>query len=286
MFKKGVILTLFLIFGDLDASTIRLNFIKIIEYNFSHPTDIVGDGSGKIYVLDGVNNRIVQISLNDGPKEIVIKDDSIKLAVGIDYNDGIWVADTPRNRLVKINGVAQIETEIMLDKSARPLDISFINNSIYFSDRHSHNIGVVDIKSLSIEYIGSKGDELGEFTFPGPLFKFNESVLLISDIYNGRVIGMKNDHRLFFKIASFGTDLGYVYRPKGISVDSKNRIWVADGFTGVIQAFSHDVTFLGVGVENAKKIQLNTPTGIWIDQDDYLWVVESMVNRVSIWQIK
>lgn len=268
------------------ASEIEFVHVKSFQNSFSHPTDIVGNDDGDIFVLDGVNGRIVKLSLSKPIQFITPKNEIINLAVGIDYNDGIWIADTPRHRLLQIDKSGNIISNIPLNESVEPVDVSAQKNVLYYTDRSNHELGVVDLIGLTNRSIGKKGESLGEFTFPGHLFQLNESYFLISDIYNGRVVGMTSNKSIFFKVASFGTDIGNVYRPKGIGVDSKDRIWVADGFTGLLQAFDQDGSFLGVAKQGNTILRLTTPTGIWVDHQDQIWVVESFSNTVSVWQIK
>lgn len=272
--------------GFLFSTEIDFVHIKSYQESFLHPTDIVGNNSGDVFVLDGVNGRIVQLHLSEKTAFIYPENESIHDAVGIDYHNGIWIADTPRHRILKVGESGEIRSNIRLSSSSQPVDVCVKDNFIHFTDRNNHQIGVVDLINLENHFIGEKGESLGEFTFPGHMIQLNNSYLLVSDIYNGRVVGLTSNKSLFFKVASFGTQIGQVYRPKGIGLDSKKRIWIADGYTGLIQAFDQDGTFLGTAKQNGSLLRLTTPTGIWIDQQDRMWVVESFSNTVSVWQIK
>jgi len=284
--KRNWLFIFWILSGFLFATEIEFVHVKSYQNSFSHPTDIVGNGSGDVFVLDGVNGRIVHLNLSKTTNFIYPVNESIHNAVGIDFQNGIWIADTPRHRLLKVDELGRIKSNIPLSKSSQPVDVCAKDNFIHFTDRNNHQIGVVDLVNLENHFIGEKGSSLGQFTFPGHMFQLNNSYFLISDIYNGRVVGMTANKSLFFKVASFGTQISQVYRPKGIGVDSKNRIWIADGYTGLIQAFDQDGTFLGAAKQNDTLLRLTTPTGIWIDQHDRIWVVESFSNTVSVWQIK
>lgn len=264
---------------------IELAFIKNIEFGFSHPTDITGSDDGSVYVLDGMNNRIVHISPDKSLKAISPKKGSIHKAVGIDYDTGIWVANTSFHQVCKISPDGTIERIIQLPKNAEPVGLDFNTNHLILSDRRHHQILVIHRSTNHISYIGSKGKKMGQFQFPGPIQMLDNEKLIVSDILNGRVVGTTLGNPLQFRIAQFGVNLGSVYRPKGIAIDSNNRIWVVDGYTGTIQAFREDGDYLGVGTQKGETIHLTTPTGMYIDKQNQIWIVESFQNRVSVWEI-
>jgi len=81
-------------------------------------------------------------------------------------------------------------------------------------------------------------------------------------------------------------DRGQFYRPKGVAVDKKDRIYVSDSYLGVVQVFERFRRFLGVLGTHEKKMQkFSTPVGITIGDDLRLYVVEMQLNRVSVYQV-
>jgi hypothetical protein len=63
-------------------------------------------------------------------------------------------------------------------------------------------------------------------------------------------------------------------------------VWVADGYTGALQAFSISGKFQGIASKDGESLALSAPMGIYIDKQDRLWVVESFASKVSVWRIK
>jgi hypothetical protein len=286
-FMNNLFFILIFVLSGVLLSNERIKVFHVISFDSltSYPTDIVGSPDGTIFILDGVNNRVLEIDQNFNTNIIIPKNESIKMSVGIGYDDGIWIADTPRNRLCKMNENGEFTNIITLDKSTFPVDLIFFKNKIYYSDKNNHEIGNINKINNKINNFSNKGNEISNLSFPGPILNYNNDYFLISDILNGRVIGSTFDLSFNFSISNFGTQIGQTYRPKGIAKDKYNNIWIADSYTGLIQIFSIDGTFIDVIKKNDTEKQFSTPTGIWIDNFSKLWVVESIINRVSVWEI-
>ena len=62
---------------------------------------------------------------------------------------------------------------------------------------------------------------------------------------------------------------------------------VSDSYLGVIQVFDRDGTFLDIlGDEKGSITRFETPTGMFIDKQMRLYVVEMLANRVRVLQLK
>jgi tripartite motif-containing protein 71 len=89
-------------------------------------------------------------------------------------------------------------------------------------------------------------------------------------------------------IGGWGVEKGEFFRPKGVAVDRNNRIYVSDGYMGVIQVFRSTGEFysaVGDITENKVK-KFHTPAGIFIDDNNRLYVVEMFANRISVYNIE
>jgi DNA-binding beta-propeller fold protein YncE len=70
-----------------------------------------------------------------------------------------------------------------------------------------------------------------------------------------------------------------------VAVDSAGRFYVSDSYLNVVQVFSDTGKFLYVLGDDGKPRRFDTPTGIALDTDDHLYVVEMLKNRVSVFGI-
>ena len=70
-------------------------------------------------------------------------------------------------------------------------------------------------------------------------------------------------------------------------MDRSDRVYVSDSYMGVIQVFDPQGKFSGVLGETGKKSirRFTTPTGLFIDAHNRLYVVEMQANRVGVYQI-
>ncbi len=264
---------------------IVLSQVQEFESGFNFPTDITGNARGDVFVLDAMNDRVVLLNKNGAVSEIKPQRDSFYKAVGIAIiDDEIWIADTPRSRLLKMRLDGRISQVVKLDHGTEPVDLISVGKNKVVTDRLNHTITVLDENNREKYYWGKRGEKVGEFINPGFLAAAPENRLIIGDILNRRVMSYSQSGRYPQIIARPGVERGQTFRPKGVALDSQNRIWIADGYTGSLQAFSVSGKFQGVATRDGKSLELSAPTGLWVDAKDQLWVVESFSNKVSVWR--
>jgi sugar lactone lactonase YvrE len=286
--KLQYILSLILIICSpqiIKAQKIDLVNVATYESDFLYPTDICGNDQGDVFVLDAMNDRVVNISSSGQVKIIQPQRGTIYKAVGIAWiSDQLWIADTPRSRLLRMDEKGRISQVIELDRGSEPVDLIGISGYMAISDRLNHSITVLDEQGKEKFYWGKRGSKIGEFINPGFLAVGPENRLLVSDILNRRVLSFSASGRFPQIIAKPGVEEGQVFRPKGLGLDSESQVWIADGYTGSLQAFSISGKYLGLAAAEGKALQLSSPIGMWIDEKDQIWVVESTANKVSVWQ--
>ena len=268
-----------------QAQEIDFTLVRSFEADMYFPTDICGNDQGDVFVLDAMHDRVMRFSENARSSEISPQRDTFYKAVGLAWINGeLWIADTPRSRLLNLALNGRIKQIIELDPDIEPVDLTGINGNLVVTDRNNHSITVLDHQGQEKYFWGTRGEQIGEFIYPGFITEGPEHRIVVSDILNRRVMSFSQSGRFPQMIAKPGVERGQVLRPKGLALDSENRVWVADGYTGSLQAFSISGKFLGVGIDDGKPIKLSAPMGIWVDKHDRVWVVESSVNRVSLWQ--
>lgn len=288
--KTLLISILVLCFGlgdGLNAQNIVFSPVREFKADFNYPTDICGNEKGDIFVLDGVNDRVVQLKSGGEVVEIKPQRESIYKAVGIAWINGeLWIADTPRSRLLKMTLDGRISEVIQLDHDTEPVDLIAVADHKIITDRMNHSITVIDQNNKEKYYWGKRGEKIGEFINPGFLASAPENRVIIGDILNRRVVSYSQSGRYPQIIAKPGVHKGQVFRPKGVAVDSENRIWVVDGYTGSLQAFTITGTYLGIATVDGQTLELSAPMGIYIDKQNLIWVVETFDNKVTVWRTK
>src|SRR5207247_1821912 len=91
---------------------------------------------------------------------------------------------------------------------------------------------------------------------------------------NGRVVKFSKDGKFVKAWGKKGTGPGEMDTPHAITMDSKGRIFVADRGNSRVQIFDQDGKF----IDQWK--QFGRPSGIYIDKNDTLYVVDSQSNAM------
>jgi len=273
-----------------------------IQADFSQPSDVVVGNSGKIYVLDGVNNKIKVFNhkgtylFSFGGAGKGKGKFNFPLGIGIDESDRIYVADSGNHRVQIFSPdgtyLSQFTTDTNMEgaKPSDPTDV-VVNNTLkrcYVVDNDNHCILLYDLeKGVLLKTQGTMGMEKREFRFPFLLDIDQEGNLYIVDVINTRVKVLDPEGNYLTSIGGWGVEKGEFYRPKGVAVDSKNRVFVSDSYLGIIQVFDQDGRFLYIlGDEKGSIIKFVSPTGLFIDKKMRLYVVEMFADRVRVLRLK
>ena len=270
-----------------------------IKQEFLQPTDVAVGKEYRIYVMDGVNNLVKVFDSNGvfiftfGGKGTVQGMFDSPLGISTDSEGRVYVADTgnkriqifsPHGKFLSMFPVKQVDTP----RPADPVDIAIDDKRerLYVVDNDNHNIKVYSLKDYRLlEQWASEGKRRQELKYPF-LITTSNSLVYVVDVLNTRVQAFNPDGVSVSIIGNWGVDLGQLYRPKGVAVDEKGRIFVSDSYVGALQVFNRFGHFKSVvGNENGKVMKWETPVGITIDDRMRLYVVQMFINQVSVYQI-
>ncbi len=267
-----------------------------ITPNVDQPSDIAIGPNGYIYLVDGVNNRVVVVD-SEGRWKFAFgkkgKDKGVFMhPLGIDVSDDgkVFIADTGNHRIqafdLKGNFLFMFPVKSSPEeKPSDPVDVLFskLKKYLYVSDNDNHKIKVYN-QAGNVEFQwGSFGEGPGEFRYPGMLAINEYNEIFVVDVLNTRVQKFDPFGKFISEIGSWGVLPGKLFRPKGVAVDPSNRVFIGDSYMGYIQVFSDLGRFLGVVCEDNKHRNFTTPVGIIIDKNnERLHVVEMRENRVSV----
>ena len=281
---------------------VKTRHLFTIESDFNQPSDVVAGNNGRIYVLDGVNDRVKvfdksgALLFSFGETGSAAGKFSFPLGIGIDDDGRIYVADSGNRRvqLFSPDGtyLSEFTTETGQEqiKPSDPTDV-VVNTALqrcYVVDNDNHRVIVYDLREKKITAVsGTMGMEKKEFRFPFLLDRDREGNLYIVEVINTRVKVLDAEGNYLGNIGGWGVDKGKFYRPKGVAVDSRNRVFVSDSYLGVIQVFDQQGRFLSVLGDGDGKIRsFRTPAGIFIDKQLRLYVVEMLADRVTVLQVQ
>jgi DNA-binding beta-propeller fold protein YncE len=267
----------------------------------NQPSDVAVSRDGRIYVVDGVNNKIR--IFDQGGQSLFsfgsagAKTGQLRFPVGIDLDDAgtVYVADAGNHRVQIFSPQGDFMAKIDLppgkNKPADPTDVAVddVRKRCYVVDNDNHRILVYDLTSLKlIEAYGTPGSEKRSFNYPFLIALDKDNYLYVVEVINTRV-QVLNPEGLFVNfIGGWGVEQGEFYRPKGVALDQQNRVYVSDSYLGVIQVF--DATggfYAALGDPQTKKVKkFKTPVGLFTDRLNRLYVVEMLANKVSVFSLK
>lgn len=277
-----------------DCSNVE--FLFDIQPNADQPSDISIGPNGDIYLVDGVNHRIIVVDSRGRPKFSFGRkgngNGEFEHPLGIDISDGgkVFIADSGNHRIQVFNlkGKFLYLFEVTSGPGEKPSDpvdvaVSKLKGYLYVSDNDNHKIKVYRQNGTFDFEWGRFGEGPGEFRYPGILAVNEYNEVFVVDVLNTRVQKFDPFGKFIANIGSWGVLPGRLFRPKGVAVDKNNRVFITDSYMGFIQIFSDLGRFLGVVCENSKNRKFRTPVGIVVDnKNDRLQVVEMRSNKISV----
>ena len=278
----------------------RLKHLFHLENGLLQPSDVAVGKDHLIYVVDGVNNRVVvfdqegKVSFTFGSKGSGNGLLNAPLGITTDSQGNVYVADSGNRRIQIFSPRGQFRSLFAVtsqpgEKPADPVDLALDEGRkrIYVVDNDNHRILVYSLTDYKLlESWSSEGEGMQRLRHPFFIALANDTSLLVVDVLNTRVQVWTPQGKAVSSIGVYGVDLGQLYRPKGVGVDKDNNIFVSDSYVGAIQTFNRYGHFKTVvGDETGEVMIWKTPVGITIDDKQRLYVVEMLPNRVGVYQI-
>jgi DNA-binding beta-propeller fold protein YncE len=286
------------------AYAIRLIPARIvfdISGQLNKPSDVSVSKNGLIYVVDGVNHTIKIFSRKGtlvssfGRKGSGSGEFRSPLGIDIDDSDKVYIADSGNHRVqifsAKGSYIAEIKLPPRNDHGADPTDVAVdnVNKKCYISDNDNHRILAYDLAKLTlINTYGRHGAGRDRFRYPFLMALGKGQSLYVVDVINTRVQVLNSQGSFVAEIGGWGVEKGEFFRPKGVAIDKHSRVYVSDSYTGVIQVFESNGDFYGaLGDPATGKVQkFRTPMGLFVDHNNRLYVVETLANNVSVYQLE
>ncbi|MFQ6048311.1 MAG: NHL repeat-containing protein [Phycisphaerae bacterium] len=258
------------------------------------PTDVAVDSQGRIYVVDGANDRVVCFR-PDGRLDRVLNaasDVPLKQPVGIsvDAQDRVWIADSGNGRVLAVLPDGQLDQTAALPtaeaaKRPDPTDVAVSPDGarLYVVDNDNHRLLVRDNANGQWKSLGGKGRGLGRFQWPFMICIGADGYVFVTEVIGARVQRLSPDDRWAGALARWGVQIGQLYRPKGIAADATGKLYVSDSTLGVIQRFRARGEVDGVlTAADGSALQFQHPMGLCFDGQGRLLVVELGANRIAV----
>ncbi|MFH1746188.1 MAG: cytochrome c3 family protein [Planctomycetota bacterium] len=256
------------------------------------PTAVTVGPDGAVFVVDGVNDRIVKFNADGTLAGIIdsVGDEQLSTPVSAKADAGgrLWIADTGHQRVLVRAPDGTLERVITMpaDLAQPPPDFTDVSlgpdgATLWLADNDRHRLWRYNLATADARIIGRRGESLGEFQYPFMLAVAANGDVALTDVINGRVQVLTGRGTPTATIGTYGVGIGQLYRPKGLAIDGDNNIWVADGVLNVVQVFSASGRLLDVlGDAHGGLFRFDHPMGLAFDATGFLYVVELGANRV------
>ena len=159
-------------------------------------------------------------------------------------------------------------------------------------DVRGHKVVALSMTGELLLTIGTRGDEDGQFNFPGPVTINKKKEIIVGDAMNARIQVFDKNGKFLRKFGRRGDSAAEFQLLKGVAVDSDDNIYVTDGKGHKIGIFSSQGEFLMAFGGRASVLESGRdqaagfviPQGIAIDRSDKLFVVDQMNYRFQVFQ--
>jgi len=279
-----------------EIKHIRIEHVLDIYGDFNQPTEVAVGVKGSVYVLDGANNKVKIFTRNGKFVRSVGKSGKgegefgYPVGMDIDAQGDIYIADTGNRRIQVLDPNGNYLRKIDLSRwHARPVAVKVHGSThhIYVTDANNHQILCFNKDGTFNFSWGGLGEKPGQFRFPGMTAIDPNGEFYVVDILNGRVQVFSAQGKHPQPISELGVSPGQLFRPKGIAVDHRFFIYVSDSYTGIIQVFDKSGKFHGILSTDAKTfLRLTTPLGMAFDTLGRLCVVQSTLNKISVYVLR
>ncbi len=262
---------------------------------FSMPSDVAVGRDGDLYVLDGVNHRVVvfdaagKFRFKFGSRGGGLGQLLFPLGITATPDGKVYVADSGNHRFQvfspdgnPLKSVPLPSTTSGVPPDPTDVKVDMARGQLYVVDNDNHRIHVYNLSNNSFEQIwGSPGQGRRQFRFPFLIDTSSRGYVLVVEPINTRVQVLNSNGKFVCFIGGWGVKPGRLFRPKGI-VTFEDQVFVTDSYLGRVQVFNMAGDFLGMLTDSeGAPIQLTTPTGITIDaKRRRLYVVELKADRV------
>jgi len=285
-------------------NTFGVNGSAVGEFNMPRDITIAGDGS--FYISDTGNHRIQHLS-PDG--EVLhswgsFADSSVGAAppgtfyepwgIATGPDGSVYVADTWNHRIQKFTHEGKFITQWGYfgqgesgDAFWGPRDIVIDSNGyVLITDTGNKRVAIFDQDGNYVSEFGSAGLLEGQFDEPVGLTIDPDGRIFVADTWNQRIQMFIPDYNTMTFTPMLEWDIVGWYgqsldNKPYLAADGQGNIYICDPEGYRILQFNTDGKFIRYWGDYGTDLEgLNLPTGITIDDDGTIWVVDSGNHRI------
>ncbi len=266
------------------------------------PVACVQSSKGYIYVLYTANRANIQVFDKTGKYlfsfDKLEREDSListyMCGLAINSKDEIFVSDVKKKQIQVFDQYGKYLGSFSSTQGLSPNDpkqdiypahISIDHmDKIYISDGLNGHVYIHNSQGKLLNIL--RGPESGLFPTAAHIrFDSNGRIYILEGLGNCCIQVCSYEGEPIMCLGKIGSRAGEFQRISGLAIDSHDRIYATDVVQCVIQIFNTNGELIGIVkeiVNQGKSQRLKTPTGIFIDQDDFIYVIEQPLHRVIV----
>lgn len=255
------------------------------------PLGVVSNSKGVVYVVDADVNNVRVIDFNKKTIELLSKQPVFRLPIGIalDAEENIYVVDGGSRTILVFNAAGQPIKNIGSEQDfGKPAYVA-INQRLgrmYVTDVLQHKVVVFGLDGEKLFEFGKPGNGEGDLYGPQGVAIDSLDRVFVAEQFNTRVQGFDADGKHLVMFGERGDKDWQFEGPRGIAFDSDDNLYVAEGRKAALMIFTADgtpLTQLG-GTRSTHQLGFTLPAGMAVDQNDRVYITDSMNRRMTIWQ--
>ena len=192
------------------------------------------------------------------------------VAVTLDNDDNMYVADTARREVVVFNAAGDFIGAFGKELEMKPAALAVDDKHLYVLDLANGDIKVLDRKKGKlVRSLGKSTETEKGLWLPTAMAMTPKGIFYVTNIGSAEVIKLDRDGHIISSFGGLGDIIGKFVRPRGIAVDDEGRIFVVDGGVQNVQVFNAEHRLLGFFGDSGKaRGTMNLPTGVAVTRDN------------------
>lgn len=258
------------------------------------PMAAIVDGLGSIHVSDFERGEVVVYSPDGAFSYAYGKNAPEGVRFGspygmAEYNGRIHVADNAGRRILVFSQRGEYQ-RVLLESNAQSEIGIFIptamtvdpdSGTLYIADVFQQRILAVNQDGKLVASLPADGGKIS-LGYPNGLVLSKKKNLYVADSNNARIVVFPPDGQDVRIIEGNKEDEAELSVPRGIKVDDRENLWVADLLTHLVSYIPGDSVafqFGGMGLEQG---ELYFPNDVLLHGNGNIYVVESGQGRISV----
>lgn len=205
-----------------------------------------------------------------------------QMGISIDPDGNLWVADTGNDRVQKFDSGGNFLLEIGKtgtgkSEFSQPVDVSAENGFyLYVSESKNQRIQKFRLNGTFQNIIPISNNNKKVSLYGLASGKLNE--VFVSEDEEDKIIVIGTSNNILRSFGIYGRGNEYLNNPKGIAIDNKGRLYIADSGNDCIKIFD----LYGGYEKTIGANKLKSPSGVSIDRHNNIYVADTGNNSIKV----